>query len=139
MRVAERPYVLLSAAVSVDGYIDDASGERLCLSGAADLDRVDEIRAGCDAILVGAQTIRRDNPRLLVRSPARRAARLARGLTASPVKVTLTRTGDLDPASSFFTTGDAARLVYAASGAADGARIRLAGAATITPTDLRLS
>jgi 5-amino-6-(5-phosphoribosylamino)uracil reductase len=131
MRVGERPYVLLSAAASVDGYIDDASGKRLCLSGAADLDRVDEVRAGCDAILVGAQTIRRDNPRLLVRSPARRAARLARGLTASPVKVTLTRTGDLDPASSFFTTGDAAMLVYAASGAADGARIRLAGAATI--------
>lgn len=131
MRVAERPYVLLSAAVSVDGYIDDAGGERLCLSGAADLDRVDEVRAGCDAILVGAQTIRRDNPRLLVRSPARRAARLARGLTASPVKVTLTRTGDLDPVSNFFATGDAARLVYAASEAADSARARLAGAATI--------
>src|ERR1022692_5312964 len=123
MGVAERPYVLLSAAVSVDGYIDDASGERLCLSGAADLDRVDEVRAGCDAILVGAQTVRRDNPRLLVRSPARRAARLATGLTASPVKVTLTRTGDLDPASSFFTAGEAARLGYAGSGAADGARI----------------
>jgi 5-amino-6-(5-phosphoribosylamino)uracil reductase len=131
VRVAERPYVLLSAAMSVDGYIDDASGERLCLSGAADLDRVDEVRAGCDAILVGAQTIRRDNPRLLVRSPARRAARLGRGLTASPVKVTLTRTGDLDPVSNFFTTGDAARLVYAASEAVDSARARLAGAATI--------
>jgi 5-amino-6-(5-phosphoribosylamino)uracil reductase len=131
VRVGERPYVLLSAAASVDGYIDDASGERLCLSGAADLDRVDEVRAGCDAILVGAQTIRRDNPRLLVRSPARRAARLGRGLTASPVKVTLTRTGDLDPVSNFFTTGDAARLVYAASEAVDSARARLAGAATI--------
>jgi len=123
--------VLLSVAASVDGYIDDASGERLCLSGPADMDRVDEVRAGCDAILVGAQTIRRDNPRLLVRSPARRAARLARGLTASPVKVTLTRTGVLDPASSFFTAGDAATLVYAASGAADATRARLAGAATI--------
>jgi 5-amino-6-(5-phosphoribosylamino)uracil reductase len=129
--VGERPYVLLSVAASVDGYIDDASGERLCLSGDADMDRVDEVRAGCDAILVGAQTVRRDNPRLLVRSPARRAARLARGLTASPVKVTLTRTGDLDPASDFFTAGDAARLVYAASGAAGDARARLAGAATI--------
>ncbi len=104
--MAERPYVLLSVAASVDGYIDDASARRLILSDAADLDRVDELRAGCDAILVGAGTIRRDNPRLLVRSPARRAARLARGLTASPAKVTLTRSGDLDPAASFFTAGD---------------------------------
>ena len=44
--MGERPYVLLSVAASVDGYIDDASGERLLLSDAADLDRVDEVRAG---------------------------------------------------------------------------------------------
>ncbi len=43
--VAERPYVLLSAAMSADGYIDDASAARLVLSDAADLDRVDELRA----------------------------------------------------------------------------------------------
>ncbi len=129
--MAERPYVLLSAAASVDGYIDDASDQRLILSGAADLDRVDEVRAGCDAILVGAGTIRRDNPRLQVRSQARRAARQARGLTPSPVKVTLTRSGGLDPAARFFATGDAARLVYAPAGAAARARARLAGVATV--------
>ena len=70
--VAERPYVLLSVAMSVDGCIDDASGTRLILSNEADLDRVDEVRAGCDAILVGAGTVRRDNPALQVRSPGRR-------------------------------------------------------------------
>ncbi len=128
--MAEWPYVLLSVAASVDGYIDDASDHRLVLSGTADLDRVDEVRAGCDAILVGAGTIRRDNPRLLVRSKARRDARLARGLTPSPVKVTLTRGGDLDPAARFFT-GDAARLVYAPAGAAGRITARLAGVATV--------
>ena len=40
----ERPYVLLSAAMSADGYID-ASGTRLVLSDDADLDRVDELRS----------------------------------------------------------------------------------------------
>ena len=74
-----RPYVLLSAAVSVDGYLDDASSRRLLLSGEADFDRVDEVRAGVDAILVGATTVRRDDPRLRVRSDARRDARVARG------------------------------------------------------------
>ena len=82
--MAQRPYVLLSAAMSADGYLDDASGARLVLSDEADLDRVDELRAGADAILVGAETIRSDNPRLQVRSPARRARRQDAGLPDAP-------------------------------------------------------
>src|SRR3984885_9788743 len=78
--VPDRPYTLLSCAVSIDGYLDDASTDRLILSGPEDLDEVDALRAAADAILVGAGTIRKDNPRLLVRDPARVAARgAARG------------------------------------------------------------
>jgi 5-amino-6-(5-phosphoribosylamino)uracil reductase len=136
-----RPYVLLSCAISIDGYIDDAAAERLVLSSPADLDRVDAVRAGCDAILVGANTIRRDDPRLLVRSPARRRDRAARGLPALPAKVTMTGTGDLDPSARFFTAGDAHKIVYCATPAVAGARDRLAGAADIVdagdPLDLR--
>ena len=91
------PYVLLSCATSADGYLDDAGPARLILSGPADLDRVDEVRAGCDAILVGAGTIRKDNPRLLIRDPRRQARRAARGRPEHPARVTLTATGDLDP------------------------------------------
>jgi 5-amino-6-(5-phosphoribosylamino)uracil reductase len=127
----DRPYVLLSCAMSVDGYIDDTSDRRLVLSNDADLDRVDEVRAGCDAILVGAGTIRRDNPRLLVRSPERRQERAARGEPPSPSKVTLTTSGHLDPGSKFFTTGEGEKLVYAATPAVAGARARLAGVATV--------
>ena len=65
--MAERPYTVLSWAMSLDGYLDDVSGQRLVLSNAADLDRVDAVRASCDAILVGAGTVRADNPRLVVR------------------------------------------------------------------------
>lgn len=43
--MARRPHVLLSAAMSADGYIDDATGRRLVLSDDADLDRVDELRS----------------------------------------------------------------------------------------------
>ena len=68
--MAERPYILLSCGMSLDGYLDDATDERLLLSNDADFDRVDEVRAGCDAILVGAATVRNDNPRLLVRTPS---------------------------------------------------------------------
>jgi riboflavin-specific deaminase-like protein len=126
--------------MSIDGYIQDASDTRLLLSNDADFDRVDAVRAGCDAILVGANTIRQDNPRLLVRSAARRDDRVARGLPPSPAKVTVTVRGDLDPAAAFFTAGTVTKLVYCASPVLDKARGRLAGAATVVdagdPVDL---
>ncbi|MEU8591335.1 dihydrofolate reductase family protein [Streptomyces sp. NPDC048664] len=100
-----QPYVLLSAAVSLDGYLDDTGPERLLLSGPEDFDRVDEVRAGSDAILVGAGTLRTDNPRLLVNSAERRAARVAAGLPEYPLKVTVSASGDLDPAAAFWHTG----------------------------------
>lgn len=126
-----RPYVLLSCAMSIDGYIDDASTDRLLLSNDDDLDRIDAVRAGCDAILVGATTVRRDDPRLLIRSADRRADRVARGLPPSPVKVTVTGTGDLDPAARFFTLGDGPKLVYCPSPAVEKARERLGHRATV--------
>jgi 5-amino-6-(5-phosphoribosylamino)uracil reductase len=129
--MAQRPYVLLSAAMSADGYIDDASGGRLVLSDAADLDRVDELRAGSDAILVGAQTIRRDNPGLLVRSAARRERRASLGLTRSPQKVTVTGSGRLDPQSRFFAEADSLPLVYAGAGAPGDLPAKLAAVATV--------
>ncbi len=125
-----RPYVILSCATSADGYLDDARPQRLILSGPADLDRVDEVRAGCDAILVGAGTVRQDDPRLLVRDPRRRARRAARGLPEHPARVTLTATGDLDPRARFFAPG-ADRLVYCATGALRHARTRIGDRADI--------
>ncbi|MER7456842.1 dihydrofolate reductase family protein [Micromonospora sp. NPDC126480] len=129
--MTDRPYVLLSCAASIDGYIDDATGQRLVLSNDADLDRIDEVRAGCDAILVGAGTVRRDDPRLLVRSAARRAERAARGLPASPARVTLTGSGDLDPQARFFTVGDTDRYVYCATAAVEKTRELLGDRATV--------
>ena len=86
----DRPYTILSCSISLDGYLDGATPERLVLSNEADLDRVDEVRAECDAILVGAATVRNDNPRLLVRNPTLRQQRRTRGLGETPTKVTVT-------------------------------------------------
>ncbi|MEV6347908.1 dihydrofolate reductase family protein [Actinoplanes sp. NPDC051851] len=139
--MSERPYILLSCGMSIDGYLDDTTGERLLLSNDADFDRVDEVRAGCDAILVGAATIRQDNPRLLVRSAERRAARVARGEAPDPVKVTITGRGGLDPAAAFFSTGASEKLVYCAGPALRETRDVLGGAATVLdggdPVDVR--
>jgi 5-amino-6-(5-phosphoribosylamino)uracil reductase len=97
------PYTVLSCAISADGCLDDASAQQLILSSPEDLDEVDELRACVDAILVGAGTVRADNPRLLVRSPQRVARRMAAGRAPHPLRVTLTRSGALDPAARFFT------------------------------------
>ncbi|WP_207943327.1 dihydrofolate reductase family protein [Actinomadura sp. KC345] len=129
--MSDRPYVLLSCAMSADGYIDDATPERLRLSSAADWDRVDAVRAGCDAILVGAGTVRADDPRLLVRSETRRQKRVARGLPPDLTKVTLTWSGDLDPGARFFTTGESPKLVYAPPPAAGELASRLDGLAEV--------
>jgi 5-amino-6-(5-phosphoribosylamino)uracil reductase len=129
--VIDRPYVTLSSATSLDGYLDRADPPRLALSNDADFDRIDELRAGNDAILVGARTIRRDNPRLLVRSIARQTRRENAGLARSPWKVTVTASGDLDPWAAFFTTGDTTRLVYCPGSIAERLRRRLGRSAVV--------
>ncbi|MCM6776949.1 dihydrofolate reductase family protein [Nocardia sp. CDC159] len=125
-----RPYVVLSVAVSIDGYLDDASPERLLLSNAADFDRVDAVRADSDAILVGAETLRRDNPRLLVNSAVRRERRVAAGKPEYPLKVTVTATGELDPALRFWRSGGA-KLVYTTDIGAERLAEPLAGLAEV--------
>lgn len=97
-----RPCVVLSVATSLDGYIDDTIPERLYLSNDQDFDGVDELRAECDAILIGAETVRRDNPRLWLRSQERRKARIAVGKPPNLLKVTVTRSGDIDPDARMF-------------------------------------
>lgn len=129
--MADRPYTLLSCSMSIDGYLDTATAPRLQLSNDADFDRVDEVRASCDAILVGATTVRNDNPRLLIRSADRRARRIERGLSASPIKVTVTRHGQLDAAANFFTLGDAEKIVYSTNTGAMDVRERLDAVATV--------
>ena len=110
----DRPYTLLSCSMSIDGYLDSALPRRLELSNDADFDRVDAVRASCDAILVGAATVRNDNPRLVVRSSTRRENRMSRGLPPSPIKVTVTERVELDAGADFFTTAESEKLVYCA-------------------------
>ncbi|MCW2784413.1 MAG: deaminase [Marmoricola sp.] len=137
----QRPYTVLSCGISLDGYLDDATDQRLLLSNDADFDRVDEVRADSDAILVGAATVRNDDPRLQVRSRLRVARREAAGRPGQPMKVTVTNRAKLDPGAQFFTAGAAPKLVYCASDTFDMATEQLAPVATVIdggqPVELR--
>lgn len=126
-----RPYVLLSCAISMDGYLDDATGTRLMLSNDADLDRVDAVRAGCDGLLVGAQTIRSDDPRLVLRNRSRMNERVESGKSPTPLKVTITERAKLQPDARFFTVGDTTTLVYCTSDTVDQAHRKLATVTTV--------
>lgn len=137
--MTDRPYTVLSCGVSLDGYLDSPTTPRLALSNPADFERVDAVRASSDAILVGATTVRNDNPRLLVRSARSRHDRVARGLTPSPAKVTVTGSGCLDPGALFFTAGPADTLVYCPRAVAATVRARLADRTTVVDLDAPLT
>ncbi len=123
--MADRPYTLLSCSMSLDGYLGGATEQRLMLSNDADFDRIDEVRAGCDAILVGAATVRKDNPRLLVRdAPAPPGPRRGRPAHLAG-EGDLTARGDLDPRGNFFTAGESEKLVYCSTDAVSSTRGRL--------------
>ena len=64
---AERPFVALKLATSIDGRIADAAGSSRWVSGEAAREYVHWLRAGFDAIAVGGMTALRDNPQLTVR------------------------------------------------------------------------
>lgn len=66
---AERPFVALKLATSIDGRIADAAGSSHWVSGEAAREYVHWLRAGFDAIAVGGTTALKDNPQLTVRGP----------------------------------------------------------------------
>ncbi len=103
---------VISAAISLDGYLDDRSPERLRLSGQEDWENVLALRTRCDAILVGAGTVRADDPSLVIKDPEIRRQRSQTGMEPEPLKVTVTRSGNLNLESGFFTRGNGRKLVF---------------------------
>ena len=80
-------YVHVNAAVSVDGKLSSRRREQVAISGAADFDRVDRVRAAADAVMVGVGTVLADDPRLTVDEEDRRVHRLRDGRPGNPARV----------------------------------------------------
>jgi diaminohydroxyphosphoribosylaminopyrimidine deaminase/5-amino-6-(5-phosphoribosylamino)uracil reductase len=123
---ATAPFVALKLALSVDGAIAGGAGTRTRLTGRAAQDDVHRLRAGFDAILVGAGTARTDDPLLTVRGPLQPRV--------PPARVVLDPTASLPPAGRLVgTIGDApVWVVHTAAAPADRVRrLQAAGVRTL--------
>ena len=80
-------HVVVNAAMSADGKLASRRREQLAISGEEDFDRVDQLRAESDAVMVGVGTVLADDPSLTVKAPERREARRERGEPANPARV----------------------------------------------------
>jgi riboflavin-specific deaminase-like protein len=96
-------FVLGRVAQSLDGYIATRGGESVWISGPDDLRHTHQLRALCDAVIVGARTVRADNPRL--------TTRLVDG--PSPVRVVLDPECRLDDSYNVFRDGPETLLLCA--------------------------
>ncbi|NIC00607.1 2,5-diamino-6-(ribosylamino)-4(3H)-pyrimidinone 5'-phosphate reductase [Halobacterium sp. R2-5] len=80
-------HVVVNAAMSADGKLSTRRREQVALSGEADFERVDALRASVDAVMVGVGTVLADNPSLTVDDSDLVAERDARGNSPQPARV----------------------------------------------------
>jgi len=107
-----KPYVIINAAMSADGKIDTFERRGTGISSAEDKRRVLALRASVDAVLVGGNTLNRENPKLTVKLPELAQQRLAAGLPENPAKVGIVSRAELDPQGDFVMAGPARRIVF---------------------------
>ncbi len=79
--------VIVNAAMSADGKLSSVRREQIDISGPADFDRVDGLRADADAVMVGIGTVLADDPHLTVKDPANVREREERGKPPHPARV----------------------------------------------------
>ncbi|WNG35885.1 bifunctional diaminohydroxyphosphoribosylaminopyrimidine deaminase/5-amino-6-(5-phosphoribosylamino)uracil reductase RibD [Archangium violaceum] len=99
------PYVTLKAAVTLDGKLATATGDSRWVTGEAAREQVHRLRDQVDVILVGANTVRKDNPQLTTRLPD--------GNGKDPVRVVVDSHLSLSPKLTVFTQRSPARTVVA--------------------------
>ena len=107
-----RPFVFINVAMTADGKIDTFLRKGSAISSPRDKQRVDQLRAESDAVMVGGKTLLEEDPKLTVKSEALRAERVARGLAPNPVKVGIVTKADLKPDSDFLNAGPARVVIF---------------------------
>ena len=128
-----RPFVYVNMAMTADGKITSAAREYPRFTSEHDRRNMDRLRAEADALVMGAGTVRADDPVWHVRSPDMQAHRRALGKQAGLLRVLVTASGRVDPGSRFFDAeeGDAGRVVATVEEAPEALLAPLAGRAEV--------
>ncbi len=109
-----RPFVTLKLAASLDGRIATADGDSRWISGGASRRAVHRLRNRVDAVVVGAETVRRDDPRLTCRIRGGR----------DPMRVVLDARLSISPTSRVCTLRSSAPTLILTSGVANAAKMQ---------------
>lgn len=107
-----RPFVFINVAMTADGKIDTSARRGAGISSPRDKERVDKLRAESDAVMVGGRTLLDEDPKLTVRSEALRAERVARGLSANPMKVGVVSEASIESHAKFLREGEARVVIF---------------------------
>jgi riboflavin biosynthesis pyrimidine reductase len=127
---SDRPVLRVNFVSSIDGAAT-ADGFSAGLSGPDDKKIFGTLRMVCDALVVGAGTIRTENYDALRLSEDSRAWRRAHGLAEFPLMVVVSGSLDLDPEQLIFSDAPIRPIVVTHAGAPADRRKRLAGVAEI--------
>ena len=109
--ISSRPFVFINAAMSADGKIATIERKQTRISGNLDFDRMDELRATSDAIMVGIGTVLSDNPSLTVKSAQRRDMRREKGLPENPVRIVVDSLARTPVDADIFKKGEGKRSI----------------------------
>lgn len=109
--ISSRPFVFINTAMSADGKIATIERKQTRISGSVDFDRMDELRAGSDAIMVGVGTVLSDNPSLTVKSHQRKDKRRAGGLPENPVRIVVDSMARTPVDADIFKKGEGKRII----------------------------
>ncbi|MDO9518237.1 MAG: 2,5-diamino-6-(ribosylamino)-4(3H)-pyrimidinone 5'-phosphate reductase [Methanosarcinaceae archaeon] len=106
-----RPFTFINSAMSADGKISTKGRKQTRISGDVDFDRMDELRASSDAVMVGIGTVLADDPSLTVKSEERRAARKANGCEENPIRVVVDSHARTPIDADIFKKGEGIRVI----------------------------
>ena len=108
---SRRPFVFINAAMSADGKIATIQRTQTRISGEMDFDRVDELRAESDAIMVGIGTVLADNPSLTVKSDKRRENRIRARRGENPLRIVVDSTARTPSDAEVLNKGEGKRII----------------------------
>jgi 2,5-diamino-6-(ribosylamino)-4(3H)-pyrimidinone 5'-phosphate reductase len=112
------PFTFINAAMSIDGKISTRQRRQVRISGDVDFERMDELRASSDAVMVGIGTVLADDPSLTVKSDEKRAKRLANGLDENPVRIVVDSKARIPTDADIFRKGAGKRIIAVSENAA---------------------